>query len=59
MTDKYSISSEERGGAEIYILREGENAYAEVAPSLGNNCFAFSAGAPVLEPVAFEEFRQR
>jgi aldose 1-epimerase len=59
MTDKYSISSEERGGAEIYILREGENAYAEVAPSLGNNCFAFSAGVPVLEPVAFEEFRQR
>jgi len=59
MTEKYSISSEERGDTEIFILREGENAYAEVAPSLGNNCFAFSAGGPILEPVAFEEFRQR
>jgi aldose 1-epimerase len=59
MTEKYSVTSEKRGDAEIFILREGENAYAEVAPSLGNNCFAFYAGGTVLEPVAFEEFRQR
>jgi aldose 1-epimerase len=59
MTENYSINSEMRGDAEIFVLREGEKAYAEVAPALGNNCFVFHAGEAVLEPVAFEEFNKK
>jgi aldose 1-epimerase len=59
MTQRYSVKSETRGGVEIYSLSEADQAQAEVAPGLGNNCFMFRVQEPVLEPVAFEEFRQR
>jgi aldose 1-epimerase len=59
MTAAYSIGSEHRGAVEVFTLRQGSDAYAEVAPALGNNCFTFQADAPVLEPVSFEAFRER
>lgn len=59
MSQKYSIKSEVREGVEIFALCEADRAYAEVAPQFGNNCFAFRVQEPILEPVPFEEFRQR
>ena len=56
MTQKYSVTTETRDGVEVYILREGERARAEVAPQLGNNCFAFNAPLPVLEEIAWADF---
>lgn len=55
----YSVETETRDGVEIFSLRQGDGVWAEVAPGLGNNCFTFHAGQPVLEPVAFEEFVAR
>ena len=48
-----------REGAEVFSLRESDRAAAEIAPALGNNCFAFRTRAHVLEPVPFSEFRRR
>ncbi len=59
MTEEYSITSEERGGTEIYTLRNGEVAHAMIAPAWGNNCFEFMAGESVLEPVPFDEFSRK
>jgi len=59
MSDRYSIKSEVRGEVEIFSLREADQACAEVVPGWGNNCFIFQAQEPILEPVPFEEFRQR
>ncbi|HWP43051.1 MAG TPA: aldose 1-epimerase [Blastocatellia bacterium] len=59
MAEKYSVTSELRGGVEVFVLREAEEARAEIAPSLGNNCFAFQAAAPILEPVEFDEFQSK
>lgn len=59
MTKQYSFSSEMREGVEVFALKDGSDALAEIAPALGNNCFAFRAPDAVLEPVAFTEFRQR
>src|SRR4051812_1253379 len=59
MTKEYSITSEDRDGVEVFALREGERAYAEIAPRLGNNCFVFRAMEPILESVSFAEFRER
>jgi aldose 1-epimerase len=59
MLQRYAISSETRGGVEIFTLREADTAFAEVAPAWGNNCIAFHVQAPILEPVPFEELRQR
>ena len=56
MEQRYSVSSEMRDGVEIFVLQEGEHARAEIAPALGNNCFAFQTALPVLEPVSFAEF---
>jgi hypothetical protein len=44
---------------EIFTLREAERAHAEIAPSLGNNCFVFRAPEPVLEHVTFDQFYER
>lgn len=41
------------------MLREGDTAEAEVAPGWGNNCSFLRMQTPILEPVSFEEFRQR
>ncbi|HSE96875.1 MAG TPA: aldose 1-epimerase [Blastocatellia bacterium] len=59
MIEKYSVTSEMRGDVEIFMLREGERAYAEAAPELGNNCFVFRTSGPVLEHVDFDEFRKK
>lgn len=59
MSQKYSVKSGIRGGVEIFTVCEEDSAFAEVAPGLGNNCFAFSVQGAILEPVSFEEFRQR
>jgi aldose 1-epimerase len=54
-----TVSFETRDGVEVVTLRTAENVYAEVAPALGNNCFAFVAGDAVLEEVAFNEFARK
>lgn len=59
MSNPYSVSSEIREGIEVFSLRESHRALAEIAPALGNNCFAFRTREQVLEPVSFTEFRQR
>ena len=59
MTQKYSVSSETRGEVEVISLSEADQAYTEVAPALGNNCFLFRTQEPILEPVPFEQFRER
>jgi len=59
MDDGYAVTSENRGGVEVVTLREGARASAEVAPSLGNNCFAFRTSEAVIEPVRFEDFISR
>jgi len=59
MTQRYSVSSETREGVDVFSLNEGDATSAEIAPALGNNCFAFRAGEHVLEPVSFTEFRER
>lgn len=59
MSGKYGIKSEIRQGVEVFSLVENQRALAQVAPSLGNNCFSFKVGEPVLEPVDFEEFASR
>jgi len=59
MTNPYSVTSETREGVEVYSLSERERARAEIAPALGNNCFAFRTREHVLEPVPFSDFRQR
>jgi len=56
---KYSVTSEARRDVEIFTLREAERAHAEIAPSLGNNCFVFRAPEPVLEHVTFDQFYER
>lgn len=56
---QYSIDSEMRDGIEIVTLREGSCAAAQIAPALGNNCFAFGAPDPVLEDIPFAEFRAK
>lgn len=43
----------------MYTLREGQRARADIAPALGNNCFAFRTREAVLEPIPFSDFRQR
>ncbi len=57
---KYSVVSETRQGVEIFILREADHLYAEIAPALGNNCFVLrAAGEPVLETISFDQFYAR
>ena len=59
MSQRYTVTTETRGEVEIVTLREAESAAAAIAPAWGNNCFALQVHEPVLEPVAFEELRQR
>ena len=54
-----SVGFESRDGVEVVTLRTDGDVVAEIAPSLGNNCFAFVAGDAVLEPVDFAEFRAK
>jgi aldose 1-epimerase len=59
MAQRYTTTSEVREGVEVFKLADGAAAAAEIAPSLGNNCFSFRAGAPVLEEVAFADFLKK
>ncbi len=59
MSHSYSVEPEAREGIEVFSLSDGARARVEIAPSLGNNCFAFRTSVDVLEPIAFSEFRQR
>ena len=59
MSLRYTITAETRGEVEIFILREADIASAAIAPAWGNNCFMLQVHEPVLESVAFEEFRAR
>lgn len=55
----YRAGSSVEDGVTVVTLESAEGAEARIAPELGNNCFAFRAGEPVLEPVAFEDFVAR
>jgi aldose 1-epimerase len=59
MAQRYSVNSEVVGATEIFCLSEDDQIRVQVAPAWGNNCFAFCLPEPVLEPVDFEELRQR
>src|SRR5438270_13430157 len=59
MAQRYTVAAETRGEVEIFILREAEIASAAIAPAWGHNCFMLQVHEPVLESVAFEEFRAR
>ena len=58
MAERCSVVTAMRDGVDVVTLRDGDSV-AEVAPGLGNNCFAFATAQPVLEAVAFEEFRAK
>ena len=60
MNNPYSVSADDREGVEVYSLRQSDRARVDVAPALGNNCFAFrTREEDVLEPIPFSDFRQR
>ena len=59
MKSSYAVETVIRDGVEVFRLHGGPDTRAEVAPSLGNNCFAFQSGLPVLEPVPFAEFLRK
>lgn len=44
-----------REGVEVVVLK-GPEAYAEIAPGLGNNCLAFRGRHAVLEELPFDDF---
>ncbi|HLL76102.1 MAG TPA: aldose 1-epimerase [Pyrinomonadaceae bacterium] len=56
MPRRYTTDSELREGVEVFTLSESGMAVAEIAPSLGNNCFSFRTAAPLLEEVSFADF---
>ena len=37
----YSVDIKTVDGFQVYVLQEGQKAVAEIAPGLGNNCYAF------------------
>lgn len=37
----YSVGKKAVDGFQVYVLQEGQQAVAEIAPGLGNNCYAF------------------
>jgi aldose 1-epimerase len=59
MSGSYTVNSEIREGVEVFTLREADRAVAEIAPALGNNCFAYRTREHVLEPIQFSEFRAK
>ncbi|HJQ25400.1 MAG TPA: aldose 1-epimerase [Blastocatellia bacterium] len=59
MAEHYAVNRRTRDGVEVYVLEQDGRARAEIAPALGNNCFALRAASDILEPVAFDEFVSR
>lgn len=59
MADQYAVNRRMRNDVETFVLQQGEQAQAEIAPALGNNCFAFRTAADILEPVAIDDFLSR
>jgi aldose 1-epimerase len=56
MSATYSLGTRKVDDVEVVTLRQAEDIFAEVAPSLGHNCFAFRSGGPVLEEVPWATF---
>jgi aldose 1-epimerase len=54
-----NIEQRSRDDITTFVLTDGSGAAAEVAPELGNNCFAFRSHIDVLEPVSWNEFHKR
>ena len=59
MEQRYSVKPVVREGVEIFLLEEGPQARASIAPGLGFNCFEFETRAPILETLGFAEFRKK
>ncbi|MEO8358387.1 MAG: aldose 1-epimerase [Vicinamibacteria bacterium] len=59
MEPRYVVHTVFREGVEFFLLEDGTRAAAASAPSLGNNLFLYSAGLPVLEPIAFADFLKK
>lgn len=60
MSLPYEVRTEHREGVEIYILSQGTETIAEVAPGLGFNCFTFNDGPhQVFQNVPFETFLKK
>ncbi len=59
MAGQYAVNRRIRNGVDTFVLQQGEQAQAEIAPALGNNCFAFRTTADILEPVAIDDFLSR
>ena len=59
MADQYAVNRRMRNDVETFVLQQGEQAQAEIAPALGNNCFAFRTTADILEPLAIDDFLSR
>jgi aldose 1-epimerase len=59
MADHYAVNRRMRNDVETFVLRQGEQAQAEIAPALGNNCFTFLTATDILEPVAVDDFLSR
>lgn len=59
MADQYAVNRRMRNDVETFVLQQGEQAQAEIAPALGNNCFALRTAADILEPVAIDDFLSR
>jgi aldose 1-epimerase len=59
MRQRYSVNSVVRDGVEVFLLEEGRQARAAVAPELGMNCFSFETRVPILEDLDYREFRKK
>ncbi|MEO5761610.1 MAG: aldose 1-epimerase, partial [Vicinamibacteria bacterium] len=59
MEPRYVVHAVHREGVDVFLLEDGTRAQAEIAPALGNNLFAYSAGLPVIEPIAFADFLKK
>lgn len=59
MTDAYSSVAHSVEGVSVVRLEGPQSAIAEVAPEFGFTCFSFRCPDPVLEQVAFGDFKSK
>ncbi len=59
MHHSYSATTDRQHGVDTVTLRQSDDVYARVTPSLGNNCFEFQCGDPVFDPVPLEEYLKK
>ncbi len=55
----YAVTTDQQHGVGIVTLRQSEDVYARVTPAFGNNCFEFTCGDPVFDPVPFEKYLKK